>query len=74
MNCRENDDPWPLVPAGLEWGMLSVFPSATSASVTIPPVGAFFAPTRNFFTGVLTPGVGKLTNVSKFYSAAFLTA
>ena len=27
---------------------------------------------RNFFTGVLTPGVGKLTTVSKFYSAAVL--
>jgi hypothetical protein len=35
-------------------------------------MGAFFAPTRNFFTGALTPGVGKLTTVSKFYSAAFL--
>jgi hypothetical protein len=33
---------------------------------------AFFAPTRNFFTGVLTPGVGKFTNVPKFYSAALL--
>lgn len=31
---------------------------------------AFFAPTRNFFTGVLSPGVGKLTSTAKFYSAA----
>ncbi len=71
INCRDNNDPWPLVPAGMG-GAVVVFPSATSASVTIPPVGAFFAPTRNFFTGVLTPGVGKFANVSKFYSAAFL--
>ena len=35
-------------------------------------VAAFFAPTRNFFTGVLTPGVGKFRTVSKFYSAALL--
>jgi hypothetical protein len=33
------------------------------------PLGAFFAPTRNFFTGVLSPGVGKQTSTVKFYSA-----
>lgn len=31
---------------------------------------AFFSPTRNFFTGVLTPGLGKQTVVSTYYSAA----
>jgi hypothetical protein len=30
----------------------------------------FFAPSRNFFTGVLTPGIGRQTSISKFYSAA----
>jgi hypothetical protein len=34
-----------------------------------PVMGAFFAPTRNFFTGVLSPGVGKQTSTAKFYSA-----
>ena len=34
------------------------------------PLGAFFAPTRNFFTGVLSPGIGKQTSTVKFYSAA----
>jgi hypothetical protein len=34
-----------------------------------PLVSAFFAPSRNFFTGVLTPGVGKQTSTAKFYSA-----
>lgn len=77
MNCREADDPWPLIQAALSGGTFpvfssSVFPSAGSPSVSIPPVGAFYAPTRNYFTGVITPGVGKLTTVSKFYSAAFL--
>jgi hypothetical protein len=33
------------------------------------PVGAFFAPARNFFTGALTPAIGNQTSVSKFYSA-----
>jgi hypothetical protein len=72
LNCRETDDPWPLVPAGLSGGTFPVFPSAGSSAVAIPPMGAFFASTRNFFTGALTPGVGKFTTVSKFYSAAFL--
>jgi hypothetical protein len=36
------------------------------------PVNAFFAPTRNFFTGALSPGIGAFTTISKFYSAAFL--
>jgi hypothetical protein len=34
------------------------------------PLGAFFAPTRNFFTGVLSPGIGKQASTVKFYSAA----
>jgi hypothetical protein len=72
LNCRETDDPWPLVPAGLSGSVLTVFPSAGSTPTTMPPLGAFFAPTRNFFTGALTPGVGKFTTVSKFYSAALV--
>jgi hypothetical protein len=35
-------------------------------------MGAFYAATRNFFTGALTPGVGRFKTVSKFYSAALL--
>jgi hypothetical protein len=37
---------------------------------SLVPVDAFFAPARNFFTGALTPGIGRQTSVSKFYSAA----
>ncbi len=33
-------------------------------------LGGFYAPTRNFFTGVLSPGVAKQTTTAKFYSAA----
>jgi hypothetical protein len=32
--------------------------------------GGFYAATRNFFTGVLSPGLGKQTSTAKFYSAA----
>src|ERR1700686_1499106 len=71
LNCRETDDPWPLVPAALSGGIFPAVPGGPS-SVAIPPMGAFYAPTRNFFTGVLTSGIGKFTTVSKFYSAAFL--
>jgi len=34
------------------------------------PLGGFFAPTRNYFTGVLSSGIGKQTSTMKFYSAA----
>ena len=35
-------------------------------------VRAFFAASRNFFTGALSPGIGKVSNVPSFYSAAVL--
>ncbi|HKW74571.1 MAG TPA: hypothetical protein VJN64_03530 [Terriglobales bacterium] len=71
LNCRETDDPWPMVAAGLTGS--SLFPSAGAENKgAIPAMAAFFAPTRNFFTGALTPAVGKFTNIPKFYSAAAL--
>jgi hypothetical protein len=36
-------------------------------------VRAFFASSRNFFTGALSPGIGKISNVPSFYSAAALS-
>ncbi|MFY9561230.1 MAG: hypothetical protein WAQ52_13430 [Terriglobales bacterium] len=35
-------------------------------------VRAFFTPARNFFTGALSPGIGKVSNAPSFYSAAAL--
>ncbi len=35
-------------------------------------VRAFFAPARNFFTGALSPGIGKISNAPSFYSVAAL--
>jgi len=72
LSCRDADDPWPLVPAALSGGNFSAFPNAGSTSAAIAPLGAFFASSRNFFTGALTAGLGKFANVPKFYSAAFL--
>lgn len=74
LDCRESDDPWPMIPASLI-GSATVFPSAGSSagpSAAVSQVAAFFAPTRNFFTGVLTPAIGKFSNVPKFYSSAFV--
>ncbi|HLW87015.1 MAG TPA: hypothetical protein VKR57_00905 [Terriglobales bacterium] len=36
------------------------------------PLNAFYAPARNFFTGVLSPGIQKQTATAPFYSAAAL--
>ena len=35
-------------------------------------VRAFYAASRNFFTGALSPAIGKISNVPSFYSAAAL--
>ncbi len=83
LNCRDSDDPWPLTPSGLNAGSVTVFPSAAQStglsagmpngdSTVVPQLHAFYAPARNFFTGALTPGIGKLATVPKFYSAALL--
>ncbi len=75
LNCRDSDDPWPLLAGTMNGGAMSSFPSAglgNGATTLVPQLRAFFAPNRNFFTGVLTPALGKFTNVTKFYSAAVL--
>lgn len=72
LSCRETDDPWPIVPVALGGATFSGFAGGGPGSTTIPAMGAFYAPTRNFFTGVLTSGIGKFTSVPKFYSPAFL--
>lgn len=75
LNCHDTDDPWPMTAAT----NAPVFPTAgtpyggssSRTGTTVAPTSAFFAPARNFFTGVLTPAVGKFGNVPRFYSAAF---
>jgi len=56
LTCSASDDPWPLTP------------DESGANA----VRAFYAPARNFFTGVLSPGIGKISNVPFFYAAAAL--
>jgi len=61
LDCAASDDPWPLTPEDSGVG-----------GANLPVVRAFFAPARNFFTGTLSPGIGKISNVPSFYSAAAL--
>ena len=68
LNCRESEDPWPLVANEIHDQPAS---SGTLAA-SVAPQFAFFSPTRNFFTGVLSPGLGKSVSVPSFYSAAAL--
>jgi hypothetical protein len=74
LDCRQSDDPWPLLPGELN-GNTAVFPSAgiaNGASTVVAQTSAFFAPARNFFPGVLAPAIGKFSTVPKFFSAALL--
>ena len=74
LTCHESDDPWPLVVGSLIGGGANFpsFAAVAGSPSTITSMRGFFAPTRNFFTGALTPGVGKFTTVAKYYSAAFV--
>ena len=70
--CHAGDDPWPLSMANTS---PTVFPSAGSNATAVGAVsalGGFFTPNRNYFTGVLSPAVGKFNAVPKFYTAAFV--
>lgn len=59
LNCSPSDDPWPLT-------------TDDSGGNGTTPVHAFYAPARNFFTGALSPGIGKVSNGPSFYAAAAL--
>ncbi len=70
--CHASDDPWPIVMPNTT---APVFPGAGSGSTpaaSVPTLAGFFAGTRNYFTGVLSPAVGKFSTVAKFYTAAFV--
>ena len=52
-DCRESDDPWPLAPNG---------------TTNIQPQSGFYNSGRNFFTGIISPGLGR--QLPAFFSAA----
>jgi hypothetical protein len=59
LTCNDSDEPWPFASVA--------FPGSDDNSVR-----AFFASKRNFFTGALSPAIGKISTVPSFYSAAAL--
>jgi hypothetical protein len=72
MSCHDGDDPWPIAAPAASTNS-SLFPSAGAGSTSSVPVSQLtgvFAPTRNYFTGVLSPAVGRFNTVPKFFSAA----
>jgi hypothetical protein len=65
VHCRESDDPWFLAsprPADTT--------SAASEILHALPVRAFYNAARNYFTGVVTPGLG--ADLPPFYTAALV--
>jgi len=70
--CREGDDPWPISQPWMFAGAPTPSNAVAVSGASAPNLAAFFAPTRNFFTGVLAPPIGKFGTVPKFYSAAFV--
>ena len=75
LNCRDSEDPWPLVANDVRESFPLAGGSMGGGNVppaSIAPQFAFFSPTRNFFTGVLSPGLGKGVTIPSFYSAAAL--
>jgi hypothetical protein len=56
VRCQESDDPWPILTADTPTGPTTI--------------KAFYNSARNYFTGVVTPGLG--VDLPPFYSATFL--
>jgi hypothetical protein len=59
--CHESDDPWPIIQSPLS-------PNSTAPSPT--SLKAFYNPSRNYFTGAVTPSPG--VDLPPFYSAAVI--
>jgi hypothetical protein len=63
LHCREGDDPWPLTPSQ----PVEASPGASGSPAQVP-IRAFYNASRNYFTGVVAPSLGK--DLPPFYSAA----
>jgi hypothetical protein len=66
MACSPSDDPWPLTSGPPASGQFAADDAGPGS------VRAFYATSRNFFTGALSPGMGKISTIPSFYSAAAL--
>jgi hypothetical protein len=69
LSCRDVNVPWPLISPTLS-SARSASNALSGTASAIGAMNAFFATSRNFFTGELTRPIGKITTPGKFYSAA----
>lgn len=65
--CRDSDDPWPLAQAPLAQPLND---STTPDGTTPLLLSAFYNASRDYFTGVVTPGIG--VDLPPFYTAALI--
>jgi len=63
--CSASDDPWPIAQTPV-----AQLPTTTSADSPAPSLGAFYNASRDYFTGVVTPGIG--VDLPPFFSAALI--
>ena len=75
VHCRDEDDPWPIVEGMVGRDLISTTPNQGDEGQLgtrggAPAIKAFYNAARNYFTGVVSPGVG--VDLPAFYSAALL--
>jgi hypothetical protein len=68
IRCRESDDPWTIVqPPVMQTGTANQ-DAAAQMNIRVTPFKAFYNAARNYFTGVMAPGLG--VDLPPFYTAA----
>ncbi|MGP8253111.1 MAG: hypothetical protein ACLQHF_13845 [Terracidiphilus sp.] len=78
LNCHSSDDPWPLTPmaepvtppSGPAPNPPPNPPPPVQTAPPAPQIRAFYNAARNYFTGVVSPGMG--VELPPFYTAAVL--
>jgi|HubBroStandDraft_1064217.scaffolds.fasta_scaffold41607_2 hypothetical protein len=79
LDCRNSDDPWPLNSSATPLTLAPSDPAPNPPpnppplvqdAPPVPPIRAFYNAARNYFTGVISPGMG--VDLPPFYSATIL--
>jgi hypothetical protein len=65
--CHPSDDPWPIAQAPVAQSSTSL---ESPAGASAPSLSAFYNASRDYFTGIVTPGIG--VDLPPFYSAALI--
>jgi hypothetical protein len=67
VHCHESDDPWTIVQPPVTQAGSATLGTVTQMNVSVTPFKAFSNAARNYFTGVVSPGLG--FDLPPFYSA-----